>query len=481
MNEYGMSNQSTRVHYDVNREDEKMTKEQSYHLESNKQPIAAIITTTGLVDGWELIDEQQRSSKSADSFETVKYVETVRAATEGYETPTPTPRDEAFASRQSFHSSTYNVRQNEEIIDGRSTINYETSKIPPQLLPKPITPIIHEPLERVNVSEISHASPYTEKRYEEVTSGISKIIYETPQALLLPSKFTEPMLDTTTFTEQKYEKVNGMENGYEIINDDVSSTKTKLQKEIDIEKKTFRIPVHRVPEPIPKYPFILKQPKPEIRLKAGEKLVLESKVESSPPSQFKWYQNNFEVRPSSSVILESPAVNESRATFLKPISGTYKMVASNIHGSCSSTTRVITEVTEEWITESTVSVIRSVPEKLESKYQLVKRSHKGTRDDLPKAPRIVEAFAPILKIANNEPLMLRVTADAIPEAEFRWMLNNFEVRPSQTVTVERLGVNISQATFHNPISGRYEVVATNLLGQDSCSGKVIVDYAEEAQ
>nr|CDQ05432.1 Bm6219, isoform k [Brugia malayi] len=481
MNEYGMSNQSTRVHYDVNREDEKMTKEQSYHLELNKQPIAATITTTGLVDGWELIDEQQRSSKSADSFETVKYVETVRAATEGYETPTPTPRDEAFASRQSFHSSTYNVRQNEEIIDGRSTINYETSKIPPQLLPKPITPIIHEPLERVNVSEISHASPYTEKRYEEVTSGISKIIYETPQALLLPSKFTEPMLDTTTFTEQKYEKVNGMENGYEIINDNVSSTKTKLQNEIDIEKKTFRIPVPRVPEPIPKYPFILKQPKPEIRLKAGEKLVLESKVESSPPSQFKWYQNNFEVRPSSSIILESPAVNESRATFLKPISGTYKMVASNIHGSCSSTTRVITEVTEEWITESTVSVIRSVPEKLESKYQLVKRSHKGTRDDLPKAPRIVEAFAPILKIANNEPLMLRVTADAIPEAEFRWMLNNFEVRPSQTVTVERLGVNISQATFHNPISGRYEVVATNLLGQDSCSGKVIVDYAEEAQ
>ncbi|EJW75020.1 hypothetical protein WUBG_14068 [Wuchereria bancrofti] len=313
MNEHGTSNQSTRVHYDVNRQDEKMIKKQSYHFESNENtehPIAATITTTELVDGWELIDEQQRSSKSADSFETVKYVETIRAATEGYQIPTPTPHDEAFTSRQSFHSSTYNTRQNEEIIDGRSTTNYETSKIPPQLLPKPIIPIIHEPLEKVNVSEISHASPYTEKRYEEVTSGISKTIYEAPQASLLSSKFTEPMLDTTTFTQQKYEEVNGMENGYEIINDNISSTKTKLQNEIDIEKKTFRIPVNRVPEPIPKYPFILKQPEPEIRLKAGEKLVLESKVDSSPASQFKWYQNNFEVRPSSSVIIDSSAVKK---------------------------------------------------------------------------------------------------------------------------------------------------------------------------
>ncbi|KAL3986031.1 Immunoglobulin I-set domain family protein [Acanthocheilonema viteae] len=436
MNEYGMNNQTTRVYHDEEKQHEEIKESRLLSNEVTEQPVSANITTA-LFDGWELIDEQQRSSRSADSFETVKYVETVRAATEGHETPTP--HDQTPTPRQSFHSSTW----------------MNVSGVP----------------------EISHSFPNIEKHYKEITNGISKTIYEQSKA---NESILHKPLTGMTFAKQTYEEA--VRSGSEVHK--LPSSKPQLQKEIaehgNIEK-TFHIPVQRINESIPKHPFILKQPEPEIRLKAGEKLVLESKVDASPPSQFKWYQNNFEVRPSQSVIIESPAVNESRATFLKPVSGTYKMVASNIHGSCSSITRVVTEVTEEWITESSVSMIRAMPEKQEPKYQLIKRSHIGTRNDLPKAPRIVEGFAPILKIPNNEPLVLRVTADAIPEAEFRWMLNNFELRTSQIVVIERIDSNVSQVTFHSPTSGRYEVVAINSLGQDSCSGKVIIDYGEEAQ
>lgn len=467
-NKYGTSNHTTHVHYDEGKQKEKVKESRLFSNEITEHPVSAY-TTTKLFNGWELVDEQQRSSKSVDSFETVKYVERVRAATEGRETPilcdqTPTPH-------QSFNS-TYTVRQNGESDGGRSTMSYETTTIPPQLLSKPMTPIIHEPLVGQSVSiipEAPYSSHYVEKRYEEIISGISKSVYE-------------PMLHKS-LTEQRYEEA--VRTGSEVMSPAVPSTKSQPQNEIMehkiVDNKTFCIPVQRTVEQIPKHPFILKQPEPEIRLKAGEKLVLESKVDSYPASQFKWYQNNFEVRPSPSVIIESSAVNESRATFLKPISGTYKMVASNIHGSCSSTTRVVTEVTEEWTAESSISTIRTMPEKQEPNYQLIKRPYTVTRNDLPKPPRIMERFAPLLKIANNEPLVLRVTADAIPEAEFRWMLNNFEIRTSQAVDIQNLGPNVSQITFHSPISGRYEVVAMNSLGQDSCSAKVIIDYEEEVQ
>uniref|UniRef100_A0A915PVQ5 Ig-like domain-containing protein n=1 Tax=Setaria digitata TaxID=48799 RepID=A0A915PVQ5_9BILA len=446
MNEYGMCKQTTRVN-ESDGEQYEMVEEEILIRQSHSLPpeiMESASVTSALENGWELVDEQQRSSRSADSFETVKYVETVsQAALEGHATPTP--------------SATSSRGQLSKQMNG-----------PSQPLSKPMTPVIHEPLRGGIVSVTSdvaqRSSPYREKRYDEIARPVVN--------------------GSLTDTEQgRYMETVSAKS--EAILRSAVSPKTSSSKEfVDyrvLEKRTFRIPIHRTMESIPKHPSILKQPEPEIRLKAGEKLVLESKVDSSPESQFKWYQNNFEVRPSPSVIIERPAINESRATFLKPVSGTYKVEASNIHGSCSSTTRVITEVTEEWTTESTVSMVRTVPEKREPKYQLVKRSHIETRSDLPKAPRIIKRFAPIIKIPKNESLVLIAAADAIPEAEFRWMLNNFEVRTNQTVTIERLGRNVSQATFRTPTSGRYEVVAANSLGQDSCSGKVIVEFADEKQ
>lgn len=471
-NDYGMCSQATRIHYDEDEQYEEIKESHSITNGVREQPMSAS-TTTSLLDGFELIDEQQRFGKSADSSETFRYVKNVRAATEGRETPTT--RDETPTARCSFHSFMSNIQQREESRDGRRAVSYEASRIPPQPLPKSATPVIIGPQRGASVSIVfgeSRVSPYREEQYEEVSSGVSRV--KVTQPSLSPSKFAGSTV-TDTLVEQKYEEAT----------DGVPSPKPGLQNAIVdheiMEAKTLRIPVRRVIQPVPKHPTILKQPEPEIRLKAGEKLVLESKVDSSPASQFKWYQNNFEVRPSSSVIIESPAVNQSRTTFLKPSSGTYRVVASNRHGSCASTTRVITEVTEEWIADPMISLVRVVPERLEPKYQLVNRSHNVIRDNLPKAPRIVEGFESVLRNLSHEPLALRVTADAIPEASFRWMLNNFEVRPNQAVTIERLGPNVSQATFHNPISGRYEVVATNSLGQDSCSTKVIVGYAPEAK
>ncbi|MFH4975810.1 hypothetical protein AB6A40_002519 [Gnathostoma spinigerum] len=236
-------------------------------------------------------------------------------------------------------------------------------------------------------------------------------------------------------------------------------------------------PVQRVQERLPKRPFIVRQPQPEYRLKAGEKLVLESKVDSNPPSSFKWFVNNFEVKESRNVHIESPAVNESRATFYKPTEGIYRVTATNQYGSCSSATRVHVEVTEQTFEESTVSVIHKMP--LEGpRYRLSRRGvMTEARSDLPKPPRIIEKYDEIIRIEQNQPLELNVRAEAVPEAKFTWMVNNFEVRPtSPNVSIERTAPNASRAIFRKPMHGRYVTIVSNPYGHDSCAAKVIVAY-----
>lgn len=460
-NQYGMVTQATQVHRDEEEQFEQVEEEVIISQRLSLPPEfvdSAVAISSALADGWEIIDGQQRSSKSADSFETVKHVEKIQAVAEGAE---------AKVTREPLQASSYTERRYEETSGAKSEVIYEAPI-------KPGTPIIHEPLraETATAIEPVRGSIYTEKENEEISSTKLKAVRETTVAPLVPPKPVGPTThDARMLTERNIEEAGDAQT---------EATKTIVSNVNEtVERKTFGIPVHRTTEPLPKRPFVLKQPKPEIRLKSGEKLVLESTVDSFPESQFKWYQNNFEVKPSPQVFIESPCVNVSRAIFMKPISGTYKVVASNMHGSCISTTRVVTEISEDWVEESNISVVRSLPERKEPKYQLMKKSRIETRTDLPKAPQIVQSFAPIVRVPKDELLILSAIADAIPEAKFQWLLNNFEVRPSQTVAIERLGPNTSQATFRAPISGRYEVIAVNPLGQDSRSGKVIVEVGEQ--
>ncbi|VDN17713.1 unnamed protein product [Gongylonema pulchrum] len=466
VNQYGMNTQATRV---LRREEEQFEQVEEQVVVRQRLSLPpefvenaiSVSTSSALMDGWELVDEQHQSSRSADSLETVKYAKAVVATEGGGGAPLlPEP----------LRASTYTEQRYEETCSAKSEVFYEAPS-------KPGTLIIHEPLQATVATEVASVR----------SAGLTKLesAIERPRPPRVPPKPITPKIhEASTFTKRKYEEAVSVESDavlYVPTPKAAREAETISRSEDEImERKRFRIPVHRTTEPLPKRPFVLKQPEPEIRLKAGEKLVLESKVDSHPESQFKWYQNNFEVKASPHVLIESPSVNESRAVFMKPVSGTYKVVASNEHGSCTSVTRVVTEISEAyWEEESSISAIRPLPEKYEPKYQLVKRPRVEKRTDLPKAPQIVEGFAPMLKIRKDELLELRIVVDAIPEAKFQWLLNNFEVRQSQTVAIESPGPNVSQAVFREPISGRYEVIATNPLGQVSCSGKVLVEIAEE--
>uniref|UniRef100_A0A1I7WAP6 Ig-like domain-containing protein n=1 Tax=Heterorhabditis bacteriophora TaxID=37862 RepID=A0A1I7WAP6_HETBA len=98
--------------------------------------------------------------------------------------------------------------------------------------------------------------------------------------------------------------------------------------------------------------------------------------------------------------------------------------------------------------------------------------------DLPKSPSITEKLPLTLRIGQNQPLVLKVSADAIPEANFMWLINNFELKPNANVSINKPGLNQSEICLRKTLPGKYSVFARNTLGQDCCSCKVIVDYDE---
>ncbi|KAK0408277.1 hypothetical protein QR680_003866 [Steinernema hermaphroditum] len=239
----------------------------------------------------------------------------------------------------------------------------------------------------------------------------------------------------------------------------------------------YRIP--RASDGFPHRPMVTVQPDEEVHLKAGQPLVLETQVDSNPPSTIKWYQNNFEVKNSSNVIIEDIETNHSRCTFLTPTEGYYRSVATNEHGSVTTTTRVTTEYTEEVIEEHTLFGRKQLQKEAGPVYKPVKKTRFVVKEGLPKAPILTKRFETNLRAVENQPMTLEVEADAIPEAEFAWRVNNFEVKQNQYVKIDSSERNKSRATFLRPVEGRYEVIASNWKGQDSCSSRVAIQYLDQ--
>lgn len=236
-----------------------------------------------------------------------------------------------------------------------------------------------------------------------------------------------------------------------------------------LSKSTAKVKPH---VDMPKKPVLLSAPEENAYLKAGETLVLELKVDCTPPATFHWYVNNFEAKNGQFVSITQPSENVSVATFLKPSSGHYKAVAANPLGEVATVTRVTSEQIAEGLHEHTTVVTTAKP----TLFKLSKKPSVTVREDLPKAPRIVEKLPTFLRIGEKEPLSLKVMADAVPEATFMWLLNNFELKRNPNIAVNRLASNTSELTLQKAQPGRYDVVARNRLGQDSSSCKVIVVY-----
>lgn len=78
---------------------------------------------------------------------------------------------------------------------------------------------------------------------------------------------------------------------------------------------------------------------------------------------------------------------------------------------------------------------KSVEKSMHPVYRLGKKGLILQKQDLPKAPKIVSQFHEAYRVKEDRELVLEVEADAIPEADFQWRQNNFEV--SKNVTMER--------------------------------------------
>lgn len=261
------------------------------------------------------------------------------------------------------------------------------------------------------------------------------------------------------------------------ISDFIPCPYSASQAKIYEGSKKFSVPITKSIEPFPKRPFIVRQLEPDIFVKKGEKLILESVVDSYPVSRFQWYHNNFEIKPSPNVYIDDTVTNRSEATFYMPTSGIYKVIASNQHGSCSNTTRVTTEIIEEIIEETGTYSVQAT--KTTPFYKLIKKPMVKMRNDLPMPPKIIRKLLPVTRIEQNGSLTLEISVEAIPEASITWRLNNFEIRPSASTSIERISENVSRITFLEAIDGRVEAIAKNYLGQDSTSTKILIEYPKD--
>ena len=227
----------------------------------------------------------------------------------------------------------------------------------------------------------------------------------------------------------------------------------------------------RSPTILPQKPIIIGDPATEVIVPKGEPLILDFKVAAYPEARIQWYHNNFELK--TGVVTVAP--NHSRLSVENPAEGLYRATAINEHGDIVYETRVFTEI--DPVNEKLIFTRKTMDRSPQPIYKLKRRGSFKEKSNLPKAPKIVTGFAPTHRIKVDEPLVLDVEAEAIPEASFLWRVNNFEIKPNKAVKIERVDENRSRIVFLQPVEGKYEVFAQNYLGQDSLNTKVIVDYA----
>ncbi|KAK6040637.1 immunoglobulin I-set domain protein [Cooperia oncophora] len=95
------------------------------------------------------------------------------------------------------------------------------------------------------------------------------------------------------------------------------------------EEGQTTVTVHRSPRFINQVPNLTIQP--------GSEAVIDVEVDADPAARFTWFVNGREFRESTNgVELFYPSMNRCVVKFAFPVSGEYKVVASNVHGSAMS-------------------------------------------------------------------------------------------------------------------------------------------------
>lgn len=230
-------------------------------------------------------------------------------------------------------------------------------------------------------------------------------------------------------------------------------------------------------------------------------------VQSPTPPTIRWYRRNFELHKSEKIRIQNENKNHSKLIYDEPLEGVYKAVVTNEYGIATYEVQVLVEFLKQKEKQqdqqqklqqrrrssvAATTIENEAPAFLQKRrlsassseqpqFKLEKRGSIPNNDGLPKPPKFQPPFfKPIMHLNFGDILILECKVDAIPEAEFCWLQNNFEIKnnPSKTIRIDSKA-NCSKAYIEKPVDGRYEVVATNSMGKDSATTKVIINYESQ--
>jgi hypothetical protein len=178
------------------------------------------------------------------------------------------------------------------------------------------------------------------------------------------------------------------------------------------------------PSNLPQKPCLTRDLPAEIFHVHGESLTLSVAVDAYPAAIFTWYINNFEIRPSSNISLETLSTNESRATFLRPHAGLYKVVASNNYGTATSITRIRIMDTTTTMTDygtSFASVLSRSPIRAKSNESDVTGAVRQC------CPFFIKALPQQIYANGNKEIELEVKVAGENPISFLWFINGVAV------------------------------------------------------
>lgn len=256
-----------------------------------------------------------------------------------------------------------------------------------------------------------------------------------------------------------------------------SSTSSKIP--LKMEKRGSIV----LNEKLDKPPKILQAPNLIYRIKEGNSIMLETKVDAQPEADFQWRFNNFEAHNGKLIKIERIDKNWSRITFKKPISAQYEVLAKNYLGQDSALTKVIIEyedskkINNEIITiqPNNVTEVKKNDKTNELKKTKENELLKSDKNDLKITTNnlyFINELNELLFTNFNEGDQLRIDMkihstnennETIDACEFQWLLNEKEV-PKEFVCSTDYLTTLTVPKINSAMSGKLTVVAKNLIG-----------------
>lgn len=223
--------------------------------------------------------------------------------------------------------------------------------------------------------------------------------------------------------------------------------------------------LHNSPVIRSRKPIVTRELPAEVSLIDGDTLTLCFAVDAHPEVEFTWYINNFEVKKSSNVLIETPSKNETRVTFLSPHAGFFKVVARNNFGTATSISRVyITEAPAyeyEKLFSSTMVLSNSIGDALSS---CTRDVTSATRKSL----FFIKALPQQIYANGNKAVELEVQVAGENPITFVWFINGLVVENthSEAHTAHLFATNSSRLTIAQRSDDVISIAveATNIYG-----------------